>query len=246
MRLSFLLGCVVLLSIARSSGAAIVTHTSSSTYNAAIAGRTIVTENFDSATAGTVISNGSTFADITFTYNWAGGESIRINDIADTNSGANYLGATNSTGTPVDLIADGNNITFAPTMPTSAMGLYVITADAAFDGDLTLSTTGGSVSVLAAAVEGSLPDNSQIYFLGLVEDTGAELGSFSLTASISAGAAQLRYRLDGITYAEAIPEPSSFLGCLALTPLLHIAPAARVEHLSSAKWPRCSTIVPRP
>ena len=210
MRLSCLLVPIILSSMLGSVEAAIVTYTDPAAFNIAISGRSIFSEDFDGSAVGTTIANGGSIGQFTFTYNWGNGESLRVNNDNSTNSGANYLGSTDGALTS-DFVARENDITFTPAGDSSAFGLFVITPnpaiDPAFSGDIVLSA-GGANAELASSSLATLADNSQVYFLGLVEDTGAAIGPYSLTASIGAGAVQLPYRIDGLQAATAVPEPS--------------------------------------
>lgn len=194
---------------------AIVVYTDPAAFSAAISGRTSTTENFDSAAEGSLIDSGTSFSGITFDYAW-GIESMRINSDNPTNSGTQYLGATNggTGGTAVDLFTPNNTLTMTPDSPASALGLFLITAEPALDGDFTLSG-GGALADLVTPPLSTL-GTSEVYFLGLVEDTGAEITSFVLAADPIL--VLLPYRIDGITYASAVPEPSSML-LLSLTTL---------------------------
>jgi len=193
---------------------AIVTYTDPAAFDIAVSGRSILTEDFDGTSVGTTIASGGAVGQFSFTYGWGNGESLRINNDNQTNSGSNYLGSTDG-GATADFIARENDITFIPAGDSSAFGLFVITPDPALDpafsGDLILSAGGVDVG-LANTSLATLSDNSQVYFLGLVESTGAAIGPYTLTASIDAGAAQLPYRVDGLRAAAAVPEPS----CLTL------------------------------
>ena len=64
-----------------------------------------------------------------------------------------------------------------------AVGMYFISADTLFNGDITLSAGGATSSLVVADVQSfpSITDGT-VYFLGLVDDTGnfstASIGSF--------------------------------------------------------------------
>ena len=192
---------------------AIVVYTDPAAFAAAVSGRTVTTENFDSASEGSLIGSGSSFGGLTFDYSW-GIESMRINSDNPTNSGTQYLGATNggTGGSAVDLFTPNNTFTMTPDAPASALGLFLITAEPALNGDFTLSGGGTSVDLVTPPL--STLGTSEVYFLGLVEDTGAEITSFTLASDPIL--VLLPYRIDGITYASAVPEPGSLL-LLSLT-----------------------------
>ncbi|MEM7475742.1 MAG: hypothetical protein AAF483_12185 [Planctomycetota bacterium] len=201
--------------------AAIVTYTDPGLFNAAIAGRTNTTLNFDTTAVGTTIASGSAFGGLTFDYTWASGEELRINDDNDTNSGNNYLAASTATDGE-DLIADENNFTMTPVMDASAFGVFVITQDEAFDGDLRL-VSGTSQVDLAGPSLSTLGDGSHVYFLGFVANPDEILSPVNLEADILAFL--LNYRADDIVFSEALappaPEPGSFLVCTGVLSLLN-------------------------
>ena len=194
----------------------IIAVTDPAAFASAIAGRATITEEFDSTAVGTVIASSTSLGGITFTYNWASGESLRVNDNNATNSGSNYLGATNGTGTPVDLRADTNDIQLEPTTAFSAIGMFVITTagNPPLVGDLRLESA-GVVASLARPPHATLdPSMDEVFFLGLYESNGAAMGAVDLVADT--GAFGLDYRVDGITYAGiGVPEPNfALLGSL--------------------------------
>ena len=207
-----------------SLSAAIVTYTDPAAFQAAIAGRTTSEINFDTAAAGTTIADGGVFGGVTFDYTWASGESLRVNDEFDTNSGSNYLGAT-SGGGAVDLLADDNNFTMTPGTQSSAVGLFVIAPIEPLDDDFVLSSStamsgAASVSLVTPELQ-TLADGSFVYFLGLVADDNEVLDPVNLDADAFAFGTD--YRVDGIVFAEsnitAVPEPTSLLlagGCMLL------------------------------
>jgi len=212
----FLTCVLVVTSSVSTVRAALVPLTDPTAFNTvAAAGTTIFTENLDGTTSETLISSGTSFGGITFTYSWTSGETLRINSNNSTHSGTGYLGATNGTGTPVDLIANGNTITLSPDVASSALGLFVITAAPVLGGELILTSGGVSIALQGAPLA-TLPDTSEVYFLGLVETNGTAIGPFTLSASLDAGFAQLPYRVDSIRFATVVPEPNSLLGCLLL------------------------------
>lgn len=194
--------------------AAIVTYTDPTAFDAAIAGRSNSALDFDSAAAGTTIANGGSLGGLSFVYDFGNGEQLQINNDNSTNSGANYLSAT-SAGGGVDFVADGNNFTIAPDSSASALGLYVITAIEALDGDLRLVSGANQVELTGPSL-GTLADGSHVYFLGLVAAESQTVSSLTLEGDLFAFG--LNYRVDGIQFSaqQGVPEPGSFLVVLGI------------------------------
>jgi hypothetical protein len=185
--------------------AATVTYTNQAAFAAALPG-VAQTLDFDSVAAGTIISSGSAVGGITFTYNF-GGVEMAITDgnqfggggPYDTTSSPNFLGTDDA-----DLFQDGDDfdLTFGA---TNAIGMYFITADIMLDNDITLTASGATASLVAADVQQTLPDFSEVFFLGVIDDTN----TFS-AASIGTdgGAVNFLYNVDDIT-TSVIPIPAA-------------------------------------
>ncbi len=207
-------GLLLCTLIAGPVNAAIVTYTDPTAFNAAISGRSNSTLDFDSAAAGTTIANGGSLGGLSFVYDWGNGEQLEINNDNSTNSGSNYLGAS-SAGGGVDFVADGNNFTITPDSSASALGLYVITAIEALDGDLRLVSGANRVELVRPSL-GTLADGSHVYFLGMVAAESQTVGSLTLEGDQFAFG--LNYRVDGIQFSaqQGVPEPGSFLVVLGV------------------------------
>ncbi len=181
------------------------------------AGTVVSTLNFDSLAAGTLIASGSGAGGITFTYGF-GGVSLNVGAGYSTTSGANFLGTDDG-----DILQDGDdfNLFFAP---KHAIGMYFISADTLFDGDITLAGGGGSASLLVADLQQTLSDGSSVFFLGLV-DAAATFTSADVTTHGGGGA--FLYNVDDIVTAgpQALPVPGTLalLG-LGLTALWGLRP----------------------
>ncbi len=181
--------------------AVLVGYTDRSAFEAAAVGGTTVVD-FDTESTGTVAS-GSTIDGITFTYDF-GTVSMTIDDAFDTTSPPNYLGTDDG-----GVFLDGDDIDFS-FAPSTGFGLYIITADELFDDDLELTVDGETVGIVAADVEGSLPDDSDVYFLGIQSDDNSTFTTASLTGL---GGGFFFYNLDDVVTAQmvAIPEAGSVL-----------------------------------
>jgi hypothetical protein len=164
------------------------------------------TLDFDSTAAGTTLASGSTLEGITFTYDF-GGVELAVTDgnqfggggPFDTTSGANFLGTDDA-----DLLQDGDDfsLSFAP---VNAIGMFFITADALNDDDITLTAGGATASLMAADVEQTLGDGSEVFFLGLVDSAAA----FTSAGVATIGGGFFLYNVDDIV--TAVPEPGTFV-----------------------------------
>jgi len=203
-----------------SANAVVMAFTDQSAFLAALPG-TANTLDFDSQAAGTVIADGDSVDGITFNYDLFDlfGVSLVVTDGAQfgggsfggpflTTSGSNFLGTDDA-----DLLqaGDGFTLDFAP---VNAIGMSFITADPIFDGDITLSAGGGSVSLVAAEVGADLGDGGLPFFLGLI-DTENTFGSASIDTLDCGGC--FIYNVDDII-TSVVPVPGAiwlFLPALA-------------------------------
>ena len=115
-------------------------------------------------------------------------------------SSPNFLGTTDA-----DIFQDGDDfaLSFAP---ASAIGMYFITADPMFDDDIILTAGGESVGLLSSAGQ-TLPDGSEAFFMGIIDNENA-----LTTADITTiGGGYFLYNVDDIVTAEPIPEPATIL-----------------------------------
>jgi hypothetical protein len=126
----------------------------------------VKTLDFDTMTPGTTIARAGTTGDITFEYDF-GGIPMKIAHLYATTSKPNFLGTSDG-----GMFHDGDNFTLV-FRAGHAIGLFFITADPIFDGDLTLTAGGTTASLSAASIEKTLPDGSKVYFLGIVDSKGS-------------------------------------------------------------------------
>jgi len=162
------------------------------------------TLDFDSLTGGDIIASGDTVDGITFNYDF-GGVLMQVGDDVvpgfDTTSPPNFLGTDDG-----DLFQDGDNfdLSFGSSF---AVGMFFITADLLFDDDIQLTAGGVTASLIASDLQSTLPDLSDVYFLGVVDD----MNGFT-TASVTTPQGQgfFLYNVDDITTAP-VPEPSTML-----------------------------------
>ena len=170
----------------------------------AAAGLTDTTLDFESQTAGDLIPSGSSAGGITFTYNF-GGATILVDNLFETTSPTNYLG-TDDAGLFLD--GDDFDLSFAP---VNAIGMFFITADFMFNGDIELTVNGVTASLATADVS-FLPLGDQVYFLGLIDD----MNTFTTASITTLGLGAFFYNVDDIVLASAaagpmvpVPEPAS-------------------------------------
>ena len=160
------------------------------------------TLDFDALSAGTIISSGGTVGGITFAYDF-GGVQMMASDVFSTTSPSNFLGTDDA-----DVFQDGDDfaLSFAP---TNALGMFFLSADFLFDGDISLVAGGVTASVDASAVEQILPDGSQAYFLGIV-DPATAFTSAAIIANGGPGGPFFFYNVDDISIGVSqIPEPGT-------------------------------------
>ena len=191
-----------LLWLAFASGAAHaapVAYTDFASFEAALPGAA-ATLDFDATPAGTAILSGTGLDGITFSYDF-GGPLLQVSDGFDTTSAPHFLGTDDG-----DLLLDGDDfsISFAS---ASAVGMFFLSADPLFDADITLSAGGVSASLSAADLEQTLPDGTDVYFLGLIDAGGA----FTSADVATIGGGFFTYNVDDIVTVAAIPEPTSAL-----------------------------------
>lgn len=189
-------GLLSLLLVAVPAAAAPVTYTDFAAFTGALPGAA-TTLDFDGVAAGTTLASGTTLDGITFTYDF-GGPLLQVSDGFDTTSAPNFLGTDDG-----DVLLDGDefSLTFAP---VRAIGMFFLTLDPLFDGDIGLDAAGVSASLVAADLQETLPDGTDVYFLGIVSDT-----AFTAADITNIGGGFFTYNVDDIV--TAIPEPTSAL-----------------------------------
>ncbi len=227
----FLAMLAVILAAALPASAAIVGYQDLALFNAASAGWTRTSTNFDAIAAGTSYAAGAGPAGSGFTMTLggvdAGSNSPTVNNQFWTTSAANYLGLDNGDGA----LEQGDTLTFNFLAPVRAFGFFVIGIEDVIAGDYTLTVGASSIGNSGSA---ALTDNngSFAYFIGFVANGANE--SFS-SASFSVANRGLPFGLptsiDDIVVAAAsapdtnpVPEPGSaalmLIGLLGLGVLL--------------------------
>lgn len=197
-----ILGCLLAaaLTLPGAVEAGLMGYTDRASFIAALPGAAL-TFDFDSLSPGDFIADGSMVGGITFNYDF-GGVSMMVSNVYDTTSSPNFLGTDDA-----DVFLDGDDfrMSFAP---ASAIGLSFITADTMFDNDILLTVGGNSVGLLESAIQATLGDGGNVYFLGLISDS-ASFTSATVSSYGGSGGPYFTFNVDDITTAEAVPEPGS-------------------------------------
>ena len=198
--------CVVLSFISIASyplSAATITYTNESAFLTALPGAAS-TLDFDSTTASTLINSGSSLGGITFTYS-IGPPPIKmmVTDDFLTTSGNNYLGLDDAGNYNLFIAGDVFSMTFAN--PVNALGMYFVSGDPLFAGDISLVTSAGNASN-SATIDVTLTDGGLAYYIGLISDQAFS----SASIQFDAGAVEtFLYSVDDIT-TTAVPLPTTF------------------------------------
>jgi hypothetical protein len=170
------------------AAAALTTFTDRSAFDAALTSLPGVikqtTEGYDTYSSGSTIADGTSLAGLSYTYGSSGndlagsGASLQVSSGYGTTSPANYLGTSDG-----GIFQSGDDFTLS-FGPAKAVGLYFISNDVLFDGDITLTTGAATASLVVADEQAFGLSDGRVYFLGLVDDTGsfssAEIRSFCL------------------------------------------------------------------
>lgn len=179
-----------LLLVVGQAGAA-QAYTGRSAFDSALPATAVVAD-FDGVQSGTVIPSGAAVDGIAITYA-LGGVSLKVTGLYPAVSGANALGSTDA-----DVLQDGDDLALAFSA-RNAIGVSIITKEALQDGDLALSAGGATAVLGAAAVQQTLADGSNVYFLGIVDPAVAFTGATLATA----GGGHFFYNLDDLVTAAA-------------------------------------------
>jgi len=192
--------------------AGVITYTSSSQFNTAIAGFNTSIENYGGLAAGTTINAGNTIDGLTYSAFTAGPLGDLLGGIITTQFNSftgKSLGGNQSDGDQFFFGGDSVTVTFAA--PVEAFGLFFnVNANS---GDYGFTTSVGTATTGSASF-----DTSTFVFAGLVS-TGA---SFTSATFFSSDTTVGSYNVPEIITASVVPEPSSFLlgsiglaGCVA-------------------------------
>jgi len=197
--LRMLVSVVVVLGFSTSVQATLVGYTNKASFDAATAGLSPSSADFEDAPSGTLIPSGSGLDGLSFVYDIPG-YSLQVSSTFGTTSGSNYLGLDN----PDTAFYLGDQLTIQFGRVVRAVGLYAIAGGDTLGGDFELAVGGGSVTN-AALADRPVSDGSA-WFLGLVETSpGGGFSSATLRGVDAGDGAFLAFSVDDITTA---PEPS--------------------------------------
>ncbi len=198
------------------SVAALMGYTDVSQFNTATSGYTQTGENFDGLSSGSTIADGGAAGGFTFNYpTLAGsGENLQVRNDGDTTSSSNFLG-TSDGGVFQD--SDNLNIAFSA---TNAIGMYFLATDELLDGDIRLLVGTTYVDLLTTDIVDTLADGTDVYFLGLVDETST-FTSVDILTDHDGSNVYFTWNIDDIITATApskprvgggsVPEPASAL-----------------------------------
>lgn len=171
------------------------TYTDSTSFLAALPGPAM-TETFDGLSAGDPVG---TLGNITFSES-VPGESLIVTDFYSAPSDPLMLGLTNLD----EAFQDGDVLDLVFGTPVNAIGLFVVTSDAALLDEILLGVDGLGVAGNAATEEVILADGGLAYFLGIISDTPFTGATLDFAND---GEVNFVYNVDNIT--TAVPEPST-------------------------------------
>ena len=195
-RLAILIPMVVCVS-SRCAVAGFITYTSRSAFEAASTGVSQIDfEGFSVAN----VPSGSSLGEVSFSYS-LGSVNLRVVNSILTTSGTKSLGTDDR-----DMLQDGDSLDLSFS-PRTGVGLYIISRDALFDGDVRLTVSGTPASLVSAASQINLGAGGLAWFLGVQSNDGATFTSASLTTHGGGGA--FYYNLDDIVSVVTVPEPNS-------------------------------------
>lgn len=188
-----ILSLIAAASISSSYGI-VSTYTSKAAFDGATAGFSDLSVNFDNHAAGTTISDGGSIDGVTFSFPvLAGiGLNLTIDNAYTTTSPNNYL----ATDDPDGLFQDGDDFSLS-FGPVNAIGLYFITPEFLIDDDILLTVGNTTVNVSEFQIDSVLSDDSNVYFLGLV-DTVNSFSSADIVTS-NGGNGYFTYTVDDLT-----------------------------------------------
>lgn len=147
----------------------------------------------------TVLNDGDTINGVSFSSGIPG-IALKVATGAATTSGLNFLGTEDA-----DIFQNGDSflMNFSERI---GIGLYVISADPLFDGDIVLSFGGQDAMLVAADVEDDLGPGGQVWFLGILSDV-----AFTSATLTSPGPPSYFFNADNVITIVATPEPSTMV-----------------------------------
>lgn len=183
------------------------TFTDESDFLAALpAGSETTTTTFDDMAAGLVVVATSPIDGIGYEFTpLVPGDQLQVATGFDTTSSPNYLGS-NVAGN-FNQITAGDEIDFTFDAPSHAFGLFIITADPVFDGDILLVTSQGTAAI-SSTPQFTLADGGAAYFIGFSSDV--EVDGVQLRYGSNTPSGSFFFVIDDVTRSiRAVPEPGS-------------------------------------
>ncbi len=181
---------------------------------------------FEDSLADDVLPSGSTLNGIRFTYfiDDGSGDSMemKVSNLFDTTSGNKYLGLDDAGN--LDQFVAGDEFTMNLGRPYRALGMYFVTSDPLFSGDILLETPVETV-LNSELKEDVLADGGIVYFLGLVSPGSAFDTAHIRFDSVAPGT--FLFNVDDIVTA-AVPEPG--------TTILMVVALFGLRRLRKLKW----------
>lgn len=207
-----------LFTLSSNTYSASVTYTSQPNFLTALGGSG-ATLDFEAQTSGDIINSGTSIGDISFSYSIGPPptDMMVTNDFLTT-SGNNYLGLDDAGNFNLFIAGDAFSMSFAT--PTYALGMYFVSGDPLFNGDIQLITSSGT-ALNSDVIDVTLGDGGLAYYVGLISDTA--FNSASIQFDVAAEGAFL-YSVDDITTSTSVvPVPAAvWLFGSGLIGLIHL------------------------
>lgn len=217
----------------------LVPYTSNAAFNEAAAGKSVFVEDYGNIDNETEFPTGTTLNGITYTYNPFHQISPGISAILNVTNSFPSITNNKSLGTTdANILENGDDITFS-FASKAGFGLFIISSEADIsDNDFTLTGGGGSVSLLASAVQKEWIENDVVvaraWFLGLQYSEMSTFSSATLTSRTTDGS--FLFNLANPTLV-SVPEPSTFflfsLGLLVFMAVNSQYVSKRIRQLST-------------
>jgi hypothetical protein len=182
-----------------------VSYTSSAAFQAAVAAGTMSFEGFESGAADQLITSGSSFNGLT--YSFSDGRTGRID--SRYNSFDSFGLAALQVGDPSDpddFFDPGNSITVTFGSAVNAFGVFFI-IEPTLPGSLRVQTNTGELAESGASFDTPNP-LQPFYFVGLVSDVAFTSVTFGATDAAASG-----FTVDNLHFGTVVPEPATLTLC---------------------------------
>jgi hypothetical protein len=200
---------IVSLAAAGAAQAASVSYTSSAAFQAAVAAGTMSFEGFESGAADQLITSGSSFNGLT--YSFSDGRTGRID--ADYGRLDEFGLAALQVGDPSDpddFFDPGNSITVTFGSAVNAFGVFFI-IEPTLPGSLRVQTNTGELALNGATYDPQDPTEFTepfYYFVGIVSDVAFTSVTFGATDAAASG-----FTVDNLRFGTVVPEPATLTLC---------------------------------